>query len=890
MKIWRKEHTKPVKEEKAKDEEELTDISQSSTQAPPENKKDKMEEIYSTKDKQVKYKRMTPLEAEEAAKRAQKAKDQLTSGKAEITLKTPIDEQKDVELTSDYEEGTVIADDIIEDVDGLKPPRKVNVQDIDEIDIDIDPAATVKKYERQVSAPKNADHYKKTYENEYEKFFGKPKYAYSSEHIVEKIPTYQHDSKINLIHLKAGRFTDVVENEYDEYLKSKDTTVSKRGHNAQKSSEPKPSLLYALSQLGNQKASAKEKENYSKQITESKAEAKKPATKNIAPKKPENKVKKFFRITKAILFPKKAKQVKKPSPQKHEKVNSGDRQDAKFVAREIATNFRKLTIKGVLFGALFLAALIFSFVEPSSDSASSYVTYCFINLLILVLTGVVAWPFITNGLRPLRHFKGNSDTTLSCAFVACLLQQLTSLFAADLFVGDDSLHIYTTIIALAYLMNIIGRLLMVSRVKDNFKFITTNSPAQVAKMYADEENARKMLSGTTASHSTIAYQHPTKYLSDFLKISYAPDPSEDLCGKFAPITIVISIFVSIVYGFIASSFVGALCALAVMLCISIPLCAMITSNLPMKLICKNALKQNAMISGYPTVKQFSQSQAVMVRANELYPKGCVKLNKIKNFVDYRVEESLLAAAVILKESQSPLAPIFDEVLKENKNTLPKVESVMFEDKLGLVGWVAGERVLIGNRQLLDRFHIYLDDAADEALYKKKGCDVTYIACAGQLVSMLVTKYTPDKKIAQELKNAQANGLCIVVSTTDSNITVDKISQDYELFYRTVKVLKTGYANACNEVCNHVDDTSHAFLATRGKFSSLIHAVSSCVSFRHNLTIGLIVQVFGLILGILLSATMVLYDSVSILGVTELILYMLFWGVATVAVQLLKRKI
>ena len=51
---------------------------------------------------------------------------------------------------------------------------------------------------------------------------------------------------------------------------------------------------------------------------------------------------------------------------------------------------------------------------------------------------------------------------------------------------------------------------------------------------------------------------------------------------------------------------------------------------------------------------------------------------------------------------------------------------------------------------------------------------------------------------------------------------------------------------------------------------------------------MIVQIFGLILGVLLCATMVLYNSASILGVIEIMLYMLFWGIATVAVQFIKR--
>ncbi len=884
MKIWRKQGTKPIKDEAQEEvaEEELTDISQTSTPEKKEPKKDKMEEIYSTKDKQVKYKRQTPLEAEEAAKRTQQAKAVLTSGKAEITLNTPVQEDGFIELTSDFEEGTVIAEDIIEDVDQFSTPHSVHIQDIEEIDIDLDASTTVKKYERQTgSTTRHDERYKKTFEHEYERIFGRPKYDVTGEKIVAKIPTYQHESKINQIHLKAGRFTDVVESEYDEYLKSNDPTISKKHPNSHKDNEPKQSLLYTLSQLAHQKAEEPHQKAQEPSATKSKPKA----------KKPKSKFKKFFKILFTLIFP--TSHSGTSSGYENKTIDYQNRQDEKHVVKEISSNFKKLAIRAGILGVLFAFSFVLSMMERIagdklfSGMAYGTLVYCGINLLVLIVTGIVARPFIISGLRPLRNLRGNSDSAVACAFLACMLQQIFAMFFSDLFVGS-TLHLYTTIVVLGFMLNTLGRLLIVSRVKTNFKFITSKSPANAAKILSDEDTARKMLSGTSAAHSVVAYQHPTKLLSDFLKISYAPDPSEDLSGKLSPITLITSIFVSVVYGIIDKSFIGALCAFAVMCCISIPLCALLTGNVPLKVMCNDMLNHGAMLSGYPSIKQFGDSDAVIVDAMSLYPKGCIKLNSFKHFVDYRIEDSLLAAAVILKEANSPLYRVFDDLLEKNAHNLPKVESVLYEDKLGLVGWVNGERILIGNRKLLDRFHIYVEDAADETRYTKRGKDVTYIACAGQLVSLMVCTYAPDEQLKNELIRAQNNGVCLVVYTTDSNVTQEKLSHDYELFYRTVKVLSTGFAQTCSELCDHKEESSRAYLATRGRFSSLLHAVTGAISFKQNLTIGLIIQIFGLVLGVLLCATMVLYATVMRLGVVELLLYMIFWGIASIVVQFIKR--
>ena len=869
MKIWRRENTKVLKNLKnEKPKEEFTDISLSSTPKNQDNKKDKMEEIYSTKDKQVKYKRQTPLEAEEAAKRAQEAKEKLQHGEAEIALSTPVETEEIVELTSDYEEGTVIADDIIEEIKEFSKERSVHLEDINEIDVDIDASDTLKKYERQKnSTARHDERVKRTYENEFERFFGKPKYDVSSEKVVAKIPTYQHDSKVNLINLKAGRFSDVVESEYDEYLKAIDPTSAKR-KSAHKSADAKQKPL--------------------KQAFASVTQKKKnPDTVQKPQNKFVRKIKKFFRISKSIIFPKvenedSAKQVKKTPPRPMS-------QDSKQVEKQTKSNYKHITFRCALFSVLFILTFVLSVAGKAIFEGIQYpsLIYCAVNLVALLLCGAVAWPYLISGLKPLKRFKGNSDTALSCAYIACVIQHIGAMFATDIFM-DDKLHLYAPIITLAFALSMAGRMFMVLRVKNNFNYIKTQAPDHIVKLYNDRDTSRKMLSGTTASRSLISYQHKTNHLSDFLKISYAPDPSEELCSKFAPITIVCALFVTIVYGIMAKSIIGALCALAVMCCISIPLCSLIVGNFTLMLAGKDNIKHGAVISGYPSVKQFAECDAVIVNADELYPKGTIQLDGVKNFVDYRIEESLLYAALVMKESKSPLAHVLDDVLRKNKHTRLRVESVMYEDKLGLVGWINGERVLVGNRELLDRFHIYLDDASNETKYTNRGKNVTYIACAGQLVAMLITTYRPDPVLKNELLSAIASGLCLLVSTTDPNVTAEKIASDYDIFYRTIKILPSGYATTCNELCARVDETSRTYVATNGKFASFLHAVTSCINFRQNFTIAMIVQIFGLILGVLLCATMVLYDSVAILGVVEIMLYMLFWSIATVAVQFIKR--
>lgn len=59
--------------------------------------------------------------------------------------------------------------------------------------------------------------------------------------------------------------------------------------------------------------------------------------------------------------------------------------------------------------------------------------------------------------------------------------------------------------------------------------------------------------------------------------------------------------------------------------------------------------------------------------------------------------------------------------------MPEVESVLYEDELGLVGWVNGERILVGNRELMTKYSVETPSIEYEDKYIQSGKQVTYVA-------------------------------------------------------------------------------------------------------------------------------------------------------------------
>lgn len=786
---------------------------------------------------------------EEKAKETESTETQTessVSAKDTENTETEDDEDEIVTLTPEYSEGTTFSQDILDDVDQFND-NETHIKSIHTIDIDITDDDT-----KPPKAPNEP-------QGQFDELF-KTEEPDVKQHkkVIAKVPVYRKEGEENTLNVKAGKFSEVVGYEYEEYIKSKNPSViahvikpdTQRTVIVEEDDEPEPLDFHSASE----------------------------------------KI-----MANLVGFFSKDTSNDDDTPVKETEVVDDymGEDDEKSIMQEINLNIKKLFGRTMLTGGLALVSIIITVLVrlfPQAICNAVFfapVAYAVINFLLIGFSTFVNRVAIMSGLTPLAHFKGNSDTAVALAAVASVVQTVVSFFCLYGVTGFD-INYYTVIVLVAFFANNLGKLLMVLRVKENFKFTAADGQRYAAKIYNNESVAAQMMSGTAVERPIIAYQHRTGFPSNFLKISYAPDPSEDLASKLAPATAVIAAVVALLYGIFFGSFSGAVNAFALVCAVCIPVSTLLAVNIPMYDLCKKLLPTGAMLSGYPSVKQFCDSTAVMIDANELFPADSVFLDGIKTFEDYNTDESLLCGIAILKEAQNPIAKVFEKVVDETEGDLPEVESVLYEDELGLVGWVNGERILVGNRELMTKYSVETPSIEYEDKYIQSGKQVTYVARAGRLIAMFVTHYIADSILMPELHRAEANGISILVHSTDCNITNDLICSLYNVFYRTVKVLPTGLSTVLKECKSTFEETSRAYLITNGKTSAFLKAVSGSVHIKRNISLSIVIQLISVVLGVLLTATLALYAGVGVLGTLEVLIYSLFWGVATLVAPLIHK--
>ena len=770
-----------------------------------------------------------------AAERAEKAKREYEEAKK----KAAEEENKIVTLTPEYDENTEFSGEVLGEVDQFRDEAEIKSYHTIDIDIPED-------------KPKEKTETKEKKEASQTPVHQFPNTEKPPRKVVAKVPVYRPDEPRNILNVKAGRFSEVVANEYEEYVRSKNPSVI--AHVLR----PEPTIV------DEEIAPTEEKHKDNRPIGE--------------------------KVISALvgIFSKDESDDNDTVKEENSKPveDYTGEEDEKSILYELNHNIRKLFMRSLLSGIIAAVVVVLTIVTRIFPSAicsavpfapAAYAILLFILMAASLVLNRVA---MLSGLSPLVHIKGNSDTAVAVAGAAGMVQIIVSFFC----LGDLSgfhVNYYTVIPMIAFFANNVGKLYMVLRVKDNFKFVSSKGQKYASKIYNNESVAMQMMSGTAADRPIIAYQHKTEFPSNFLKISYAPDPSEDLASKLAPITTIASIIIAVMYGVVKLSFADALNAFALITAVSVPVATLLSVNAPVRKLCKTLLSYGSMLSGYPSVKQFCDSTAIMIDANELFPAESISLEGIKTFEDYSIDESLLCGIAILKEAQNPIANAFDSVVAETEETLPEVESVLYEDEIGLVGWIKSERILVGSRTLMEKYSVEVPNIEYEEKYTSQGRQVTYLSRAGRLVAMFVTRYTPDAQLKAEMQRAETNGISFLIRTTDYNVTNDLIAKLYDLFYRSIKVLPTGLGNVLKEAEDTVEETSRSYLITNGKAASLARAVTGCVKIKHNISLSIIIQLIAVIFGLLVASTLSLYAGVQVMGSLEVLIYALFWGAAAV---------
>ncbi len=576
--------------------------------------------------------------------------------------------------------------------------------------------------------------------------------------------------------------------------------------------------------------------------------------------------------------------------------------DAPSISHDIAQ------LKGSLMLRLFVLILCLGaslYIAVANDSQALPImdllnkrqqtnTYLFVNAIIGLLAAFSSYTVISCGLSKLVSIKADCDSLCALSMVSSIAATMI-MFANGNLIRGSFVHVYIPVAIASLLFNTLGKLFIVTRTQRSFRFVSGSSDKYAIFPIEDEETAQNFTRGALNDFPKLAAMRKTELLSDFLKTSYSSDSTDRFCRIFTPIVVAAAAAIGLIAGFLgktehasSSVFIGISVFVGVVT-ICTGFSVMLVVNLPMlRASAKNAENQGVLI-GYDSVEDFAETNSVLIDAEQLFPQGSVKLSAIKVFSDTRIDEAIVEAASLTTQAGSILKNMFYDIIAGKTELLNPVESYIFEDSMGLCGWINNKRVLLGNRELMMNHSIEgVPPITKEKEYTENGRYAVYLSISGELSAMFLVEITPTMEVRQAFRDLQKNGIYAMIRTVDSLVSINRLSELFEISPEYLKLIPFRVHEQFAEITSY-QMRQKATLACSGRFSAFASLILSCRRMKTTIGFGIGLQAVSMLLGILICLAMVVLGSYQELSASMEIMYNFLFTAVLIIFQVIRKN-
>ena len=240
-----------------------------------------------------------------------------------------------------------------------------------------------------------------------------------------------------------------------------------------------------------------------------------------------------------------------------------------------------------------------------------------------------------------------------------------------------------------------------------------------------------------------------------------------------------------------------------------------------------------------------------------------------------IDEAILDAASVICSTRSTLSGIFINVVQGDYGLLKPVDSIVYEDGMGLSAWVNSRRVLIGNRELMQNHGVDIPSHDYEEKYVGGGRDILYLSNSGELTAIFVLSYHADPEVARSLGLLAKRGIRLVVNCSDPNVTIEKITALYGYPTDQIQLLSSKYQAKCSELTREREKAPAAAVYD-GSLGALSDLLASCGAIRATSFLAALLEIIGIVLGFVLVVFFLFTGHLDSLGVHWIAGYQLAW--------------
>ena len=526
------------------------------------------------------------------------------------------------------------------------------------------------------------------------------------------------------------------------------------------------------------------------------------------------------------------------------------------------------------------------------DRTITPAAYLFTNTVLGLISIAVCYNVMLAGMKSLFKRKADNDTIAALGIFVTVIAGIINLFDPES-IRDSVYHVYISAAIVGLIFNTLGKLMIVKRTERNFRYVAGDFERYAVTSVDDEETAENFTRGSVAEPK-IAAMRKTEFVDNFMKNSYTADISDEYSKKISPYILIAGIVIallSLIFDKGAANMKERLFIALAAFSGTVTMCSsfavMLIVNVPLARATKKYLQYSAVMLGYSSVDEFADTNSLLVDAEQLFPNGSIELANLKLLSAISIEDCILMAASLSCQSGSVLRSTFYKMLRGKTELLYPVESYIYEDGLGLSGWIENKRVLLGTRELMENHSI--DGLPSEAKEKEytKGNVAVYLSISGITAAMFVIEVSPNLSVTRWLQELELEGITTVIRTVDGFLTQRFLSDLFDIERDSVKLLSFRYHKDYESETEYVPRQASSMLCS-GHFPSFAMLVIGAKRLKFTAKLGASVMYGATILAGLIALIMMLAGSFVQLTPTLVLVYNLVVTGAALLVQHIKR--
>ncbi len=587
-----------------------------------------------------------------------------------------------------------------------------------------------------------------------------------------------------------------------------------------------------------------------------------------------------------------------------------DLDDENIIRERLSRSSKGLFWRLVITGVLFVVTLFIGIVNTANiqelgaiggvislRSATENYLYCMLTIGVLSFGSCSS--VIANGFSKLFKKRPDGDTLCAVAHTAAIVAMIPYLFRIDYTQLQQS-HVYLVVSLALLCFNTLSKLITVKTAQKNFEFISADG----AKYFADfceKGSAEQLAKGAVPGVPITTAVRKTEMLKDFIISTYCEDASDKIAGKASIVTVAAAIIAAVIAFFTngdidwENNLSWSFTVLSAVCCLGASLSCSMTVTIPLLFASIKGKKDKFAILGYNAVENFSETNSVLAEASDLFPPTSVVINNICGYDKpsargegkVNIDEAIILGASLAYASGSILSDALFNMLDYKKELLKPVSGTVYENNLGVMGWIDRRRVLLGTREHMIAHEISVPSVKKESAANTKNDNVIYLAVGGEVCLLFFVSVKADEVIQEKASKLSEEGVTLLVKSVDGMITAPFVENIFGLYEGSVKVIPFDCHEVFNNCTKFVSSGSGA-LSVDGTFSSFAEGISAAKGLRAKISIGSIIQIVTAGLGILLAIIFMFAKNYSMFNGLWILIYGVISAAITIGVPFIKR--